>query len=270
MEIDDEKIQELIAGYAVEALDETEIAQVEQLLQTNEAARQLLAEFQDVTAGLALSVAPAELPTGSLERLRVKAGFGSNGVPHKPAVTSAPRPLAQPTPITTATRKPFWTTSTIASLAAALVLFVTTAVFGVLWLNTNGKLSEAEQNQKALAEILAAPQLKTADLQPASGTTDAKARAYVDPATNKVYLVAHNMTTLSSDKEYEAWLVTADNQPHAAGLMGTGVNTDKGMVFELTPTFPVDQYKQVALTIEKKGGSQTPTSKPVMTGAITG
>ncbi len=268
MDIDNEKIQELIAGYAVGALDESENAQVEQLLRTSEEARQLLAEFQEVTAGLALSVDPVELPTGSLERLRLKAGFDATGVSTQPAPSTL-RPLNAPTPIQTkAARKSFWTTSTLAALAAALVLFVTTTVFAALWLNANNKLDQSEQNRQALAAILAAPQLKTAVLQPTGSNSDGKVRLYADPATNKVYLVAQDMTALPGDKEYEAWLITADKQPHPAGLMGSGVNTANGVVFELSPAAPVDQYKQVALTIEKKGGSPTPTLPLVMAGSI--
>jgi anti-sigma-K factor RskA len=232
----------------------------------------LLAEFQEVTGGLALSVDPVELPAGSLERLREKAGFDAAGFPAQlqPA-QPAPRPLTKPTPLQPRiARKAFWSTSTIAAMAAALVLFVTTAVFGVLWLNTNSKLDQAEQNRQALAAILAAPQLRTAELQPTNSTAQGNVRLYADPATNKAYLVAQDMGTLSSDKEYEAWLITADNQPHPAGLMGTGVNTDNGAVFELTPTVPFDQYKQVALTVEKKGVSSKPTLPPVMAGSIGG
>src|SRR5690348_11154039 len=91
MDIDNEKIQELIAGYAVGALDDTENSQAEQLLQTSEEARQLLAEFQEVTAGLALSVDPVELPAGSLDRLRQKAGFAAAVT--NPPVQPALRPL---------------------------------------------------------------------------------------------------------------------------------------------------------------------------------
>jgi anti-sigma-K factor RskA len=268
MELDDEKIQELIAGYAVGALDETEIAEAAQLLRTSEEARQLLAEFQEVTAGLALSVEPVELPEGSLERLRLKAGFEATLAP-QPA--PAPRPLSQPVALQPKiARKAFWATPTFAAMAATLVLFVTTAVFAGLWLNASNKLDQATQNQQALAQILAAPDLKTVALQSTNSTAQGNVRVYADPATNKVYLFAQDMPTLSSDKEYEAWLITADNQPHAAGLMGTGANTGNGVVFELTPSVPLDQYKVVALTVEHKGGAAKPTSPPVLAGNLNG
>ncbi len=290
MEMDNDTIQELIAGYAIGALDEAELVQVENLLQTNEQARDLLAEFEAVTAGLALSVEPVEMPAGSLERLRQKAGVDLSSKP-APQHTEARTSLismegGQSAPdhknnYSTLPRKSYWQTKPLLAYAAALVLFVTTAVFGLLWLNTNNKLeateqnrvaladmvNKAEQNRVAFASVLAAPGLKVADLKATGSSADGSVRLYADPSTNKVFMVAQNLTTLPSDKEYEAWLITADSQSHQAGLLGTGANKGAGVI-ELTTTGPISQYKQVALTIEKKGGAYTPTLPPVLAGTI--
>ena len=277
MEMDNETIQELIAGYAVGALDEDEIVQIEKLLQTSAEARQLLAEFEVVTTGLALSVEPVELPAGSLERLRQKAGVDiaaqtgpQSASPTRPRLASIEGGLNTPahtpkSPITP--RKTFWQINSLAAFAAALVLFVTTAVFGLLWLNTNNKLNEAQQTKDTLVSILSAPNLKMADLQPTVSNAEGNVRVYTDPSNNKVYLVAQNMTTLPGDKEYEAWLITTDSQPHQAGLLGTGPGKDTA-IFELSATVPLNQYKQVALTIENKGGVPKPSSPPVMAGTL--
>jgi anti-sigma-K factor RskA len=149
------------------------------------------------------------------------------------------------------------------------VLFVTTAVFGLLWLNTNSRLDQAEQARQGLAGILSAPGLKVADLKATStaNATEGNLRLYADPTSNKVYLVAQNLTGLPADKEYEAWLITGDNQAHRAGLLGSGVNNGAA-IFTLTASAPVDQYKLVALTIEKKGGVDKSTQQPVLVGAI--
>jgi anti-sigma-K factor RskA len=278
MEMDSDTIQELIAGYAVGALDEAEILEAERLLQTHVEARELLAEFEAVTAGLALSVEPVEMPAGSLERLRQKAGVDLSTGQTPP--TNEPRlrlhsmeggqaGLAQNTNLPKSGRNTYWRASTFGAYAAALVLFITTAVFGLLWLNTNSRLDQAEQARQGLAGILSAPGLKVADLKATTSATatDGNLRLYADPASNEVYLVARNLTDLPSDKEYQAWLITGDNQPHPAGLLGSGVNNDAA-IFALTATVPLDQYKQVALTIEKKGGASTPTLPPVLAGTI--
>lgn len=276
MEMDSDTIQELIAGYALGALDEAETIEAERLLQTNQQARELLADFEAVTNGLALSVTPVEMPAGSLERLRQKAGLALPANQNPPAAEPRPKLLSieggqagllQTNNLPKSTRNSFWQTRTFGAYAAALVLFVTTAVFGLLWLNTNTKLNEAEQTRQALASILSAPGLKVADLQVTSTATDGNLRLYADSASNKVYLVAQNLTNLPADKEYEAWLITGDKQPHPAGLLGTGVSNG-ATIYELTTTVPITQYKQVALTIEKKGGASTPNLPPVLVGTI--
>ena len=276
MEMDNDTIQELIAGYAIGALDEAELVQVQDLLQTNEQARELLAEFEAVTIGLALSVEPVEMPSGSLERLRQKAGVDLASKPAPQHTEARPRLVSmeggQSGPdhkdnYSTLPKKSYWQTKSLLAYAAAMVLFVTTAVFGLLWVNTNNKLDATEQDRVAFASILAAPGLKVADLKATGSSADGSVRLYADPSTNKVYMVAQNLTTLPSDKEYEAWLITADSQSHQAGLLGTGVNKGAG-VFELTATVPISQYKQVALTIEKKGGASTPTLPPVLAGTM--
>jgi anti-sigma-K factor RskA len=278
MEMDSDTIQELIAGYAVGALDEAETLEAEKLLETNAEARELLAEFEAVTAGLALSVEPVALPAGSLERLRQKAGVDLSPGQNPPANEPHPRlqsieggqaGLSQNNKASRSGRNTFWRASTFGAYAAALVLFITTAVFGLLWLNTNSRLDQAEQTRQGLAGILSAPGLKVADLKAtsASTATDGNLRLYADPASNKVYLVARNLTDLPSDKEYEAWLITADNQAHPAGLLGSGVNNEAA-IFTLTASVPVNQYKLVALTIEKKGGVDKPTQQPVLAGTI--
>ncbi|MDB5078578.1 MAG: hypothetical protein JWP00_502 [Chloroflexi bacterium] len=276
MEMDSDTIQELIAGYAIGALDEAEIVEVEKLLQTNEQARKLLAEFEAVTTGLALSIAPVELPSGSLERLRQKAGIevapGQTPQEARPRLVSMGGNQIAPGPkikLSNSTRQTFWQSKAFSfgAYAAALVLLVTTAVFGLLWLNTHNRLSDEEQTRQQFARLLTSPDLKVTELKSTDNSTGGSIRMFADPSTNKVYLVAQNMTTLPGDKEYEAWLITTDSQPHPVGLLGTGGKSDTN-IFELKAPRPLGEYKQVALTIEKKGGSPLPTSPPVMAGTI--
>lgn len=272
MEMDNETIQELIAGYAIGALDEAEMVQAEKLLETSAEARQLLAEFEAVTTGLALSVDPVEMPAGSLERLRQKAGIEPPfQAVAEPAITQ-PRLVSieggqAATGKPPAPRKSFWQINTLAAYAAAFVLFVTAAVFGIMLLNANNKLNQAELDRARIAAILNTPNLKVADLAATGSNTGGSAKVYIDPNNNKVYLVTDNMASLPGDKEYEAWLITADSKPHQAGLLGTGPIQDT-VIFELNPSVPLNQYKQVALTVEKKGGSSTPTSPPVMAATL--
>ena len=145
------------------------------------------------------------------------------------------------------------------------MLFITTAIFGALWLGSNQSLSDTQRNQRDLTALLSAPGLKVSDLKP-TGNPTGTLRLYADPTTNKAYLVAQNLTALPSDKEYEAWLITGDNRADKAGLLGTGA--DGSAVYALTPSQPVDQYKVVAITVEKKGGVDKTQQQPILVGSL--
>ncbi len=251
-----DKLQDLMAGYALDSLDEAERAEAEQLIKTNPQARKWLDEFQFVTNGLALSVKPVELPAGSLNRLRQKAGIAS---PASNIVDFKPRPAAATRPRPVRSFGLAW--------AAALVLFITSAVFGTLWVNTTQDLTQAQTNNRNLASLLVSPSLKVSDLQSTGPVTGGSWRVYSDPSNPKAYLVAQNMATLPADKEYEAWFITADSRADKAGLLGTGATVGP-TVFALNSGTAVNQYNRVAITIEKKGGVDKTDQKPILLGNL--
>ncbi len=294
--MDDQKLQELIIGYALDILEEQERQEADELLKSNSAARALLAEFEEVTFALALSVEPVEMPVGSLARLRQKAGVGglepaaadelkplsliahvpTTGIPIGPATgTGGPTKFNNssatvPVDFRQKTRSnsgSFGRSSWLA-YAAALVLFLTTAVFGILWMSSQNELNSTENSRRNLAQILSSPGLRVAELKPVAGNAPGSMRVYTDPATDKAYLVAQNLAVLPAGKEYEAWFVTADNQARKAGLLGTGDGKDGLLVYELQTNGQIEQYEKVAITIEQKGGVEKSTQQPVMTGNI--
>ncbi len=278
--MDQNRMQDLIIGLAFNTLEDDERNEAEELLKTDAQARKLLADCQEIVAGLALSVAPVELPSGSLGRLRQKAGISAPQA-EKPIATLTqlsseptvrrPEPPLPPKVIEIRRPNRGWAgfaARPLVAYAAALVLFVTTLVFGALWLNARNDVPEAERNQRELAVLLASPNLKVTELKAGNGNTFGTMRVFVDPATDKAILVAQNLTLLQSDKEYEAWLIGDDNQPRKAALLGAGGNGTQTLVQPLTATGEIEQYKQVAITVEKKGGSDKPTQSPVMTGSL--
>ncbi len=287
--MDRDEMQDLMAGYALGILETDEQDQARRLIETDPEARTLLAEFEYVTQGLAMSVEPVEMPAGSLERLRQKAGITAPTPAQVASDTPAPLRLVQPHPTETSAvparadrqpeagkivpiRRSFWSGGRGVGLsyAAALVLFITTAVFGVLFLNTQSKVSDAERTQREFASVLAAPGLKVTELKSTAGTVAGSTRVYTDPATGRAYLVAQNLNALPDDKVYEAWFINANNQPVKAGLLGTGRGSDKEpIVYALDTRGNLQNSKVVAITIEKQGGSDTPSLPPVLAGQLT-
>lgn len=272
--MDQDKLQELIAGYSLNALEGDEYTEVKGLLERDPEAQSLLAEFENITAALALTAPPVEMPAGSLNRLRQKAGITAErplGQPQvadqvevqKPVVTNEPKVVNFP-----AQRSNRGFGRPALAYAAALVLFVTTALFGILWASTNNDLSNSERNRRELEGLLSSPSLKVTEVKPSDPTVAGTMRLYSDPASDKAYLVAQNLGPLPSEKEYEVWLIAANNQPRKAGLLGSGGGSNNPTVYALDTGGEVDQYKVVAVTVEKKGGVDKPSQAPVMAGNI--
>lgn len=271
--MEQDRLQELIAGYALNILEEEEYSEVQLLLETDPQARSLLAEFEDVTAGLALTASPAELPVGSLNRLRQKAGVAERPAaqPQAQSPTLNPPPVEPEKPrvvdISSRRGNGFFRRPVLA-YAAALVLFVTTAIFGALWFSTNNNLNNVESKQRELQALLASPNLKITDIKASNPSVEGSMRLYTDPTTDKAYLVAQNLAPLPGEKEYEVWLIAANNQPRKAGLLGSGGGGSDPAVYALDTGGEVDQYKVVAVTVEQKGGVDKPSQAPVMAGNI--
>ncbi len=271
--MEEDEMQQLIADYALNMLDENGRTQVHRLLQTDPQARTLLSELQTVVDSLNLSVEPVELPSGSLTRLRQKAGINPNGAEVRkvsylqPVPTLPTREVISPTPPQPSRHKFLPARINWQSWAAAAVLALATLAAGWLWLDARSQQSMLASRNQELTALLAAPKLKLTELKPPTGETQATLRLYTDPATDKAYLVAQNLVALPSDKEYEVWFLTSDSQPHMAGLLGTGGNNGPA-IFALATNGQLPQYQKVAITIERQHGVEKPSMSPILTGTI--
>lgn len=262
MELD--KMQELIVGYSLDILDEGELADAQKLVGSDPEAQAMLFAFQKVTGQLALSVQPISPPSGSLERLRQKAGITVAPAP-------APIPLPKPEPLllpVQKTRKPNPFRNWLA-YAAALVLFLTSAVFGGLWLDARNNLDQTERSKQELLALLASSDMKVTSLKSANSNVGGTLRLYTDPTHDRAYVISQNLTALSGDKEYEAWFITNDNQVLKAGLLGQGGSRDP-TVQTVDTRGAVENLKAMVITIEKKGGVEKSEQQPVLVGEITG
>jgi|GEM_PF-3185855 len=263
MELD--KMQELIVGYSLDILDEGELADAQKLVDSDPEAQAMLLEFQKVMGQLALSVTPMSPPSGSLERLRQKAGIAV-----VPALAPEPLPLRKPEPLpfpVQKARKPNPYRNWLA-YAAALVLFMTSAIFGGLWLDTRNNLDQTARSKQDILAVLASSDMKVTSLKPANSNVGGTLRLYTDPAQDRAYVVSQNLTALPGDKEYEAWFVTNDNQVLKAGLLGQGGSRDP-TVQALDTRGTVENFKAMVITIEKKGGVEKSEQQPVLVGEIT-
>jgi anti-sigma-K factor RskA len=114
----------------------------------------------------------------------------------------------------------------------------------------------ANQQVAELTEVLTAPDVEAAAAVVAGGGTASVVRS---ASQETALLVAADLPSLPSDKVYEAWTFRGNNNPVPAGTFETqGAQT----TFALTPA--ALKTGLVALTVEPAGGSEQPTTSPIV------
>lgn len=77
---------------------------------------------------------------------------------------------------------------------------------------------------------------------------------------------ASGLQALSADQVYQLWLVQEDADPLSAGIFQVSDDGDAMLIFQMTQ--PIGQFDIVAITLEPAGGSDLPTSDPVLSGEL--
>ena len=114
----------------------------------------------------------------------------------------------------------------------------------------------AAQQQQILAygatmQMLHSDNYKKIDLTSVPGKPSAMAQIMWDTKTKEVYVADVSLPQTPSDKQYQLWAIV-DGKPVDAGMLSDVKNMAQKMkVFEKADAF--------AITLEKKGGSPTPT-----------
>src|SRR5205085_1352208 len=100
------------------------------------------------------------------------------------------------------------------------------------------------------------PSFKKVILKGMETAPDAMATVYWNPSSTEVYISLQNLKALSSNLQYQLWAIV-DGKPVDMGMFDGNVaglikmkNTDKAVAF--------------AVTVEPRGGKQTPTMESMM------
>jgi hypothetical protein len=185
MEREHERIEELLAGYALLALDGPDAAEADRLLAehvpTCLLCRQSLADFQAVSGDLALAVEPRALPDLVLPRIH----HGMDEVP-----------------LTGRSRRGAYA-ALIASVAALVAM-------GGLSLTMSSRANRAESRAQTALEILnalSAPNAASATLAPQGSTPNTSSFLEVaKPEVRTVYLVTGSCPQPAEGMAYQLWL----------------------------------------------------------------
>jgi anti-sigma-K factor RskA len=141
------------------------------------------------------------------------------------------------------------------STAAAAVLLVVASVLGVLLLRERDSANDARTTASALSALL-----QSGDARVASGTAAAGGAATVvySRSQDRALVLANGMPAVSPGKDYEAWVIGADDHLRPAGLLPHAGSATLNLT-------DIATAKGFGVTVEPAGGSTTPTLPPIMT-----
>ncbi|MFF1878346.1 anti-sigma factor domain-containing protein [Leifsonia sp. NPDC058230] len=142
----------------------------------------------------------------------------------------------------------------VAAAAAAVVIFIGGALLGSTIAGNN---SFEVQQASALAAINAAPDAQRTTADVAGGGT---ATLVWSGSLGRSALIAKDLPSLPSDKTYELWYIR-DGKATAAGTM-TPTSGDSATWRVLDGT--ISDGDTVGVTVEPRGGSEQPTTQPIV------
>jgi anti-sigma-K factor RskA len=244
-----DELSELVAAYALDAVEPDEGRLIEEHLSVCPRCRAELADHREVTALLAHTGAPA--PDGVWDRIAASLEEAPPAVPLGD-VLSLPRrtePRRPPRPRAT------WT---LAAAAAVLV-----AVLGVQVARQDQQLDDLRAQVEAGAVDPAELALRDPDaefVELSSSDGDLRVRAVID-AEGRGFLLAHNLPKLGRAKTYQLWGVGATEQPISLGVLGSDPTSASFRV--------VGPFDALAITAEDAPGVVVSEQAPVVVGEVT-
>lgn len=238
---------DLLAGYALGILTPEERATVEAQLAANPELRRELALLALAVDALPLGLEPSEPSPALRGRLEaavladVAAAPGPEWAPRHPAATPAlappTRPMAPPTPISTA-RRPFSINAWAIAAAVLLVVSAAAVAWGIV-----------QTRQGEPTRVIAF------EMTDAAGGAEGEL-AYIEQS-DVMLLSVDDLPPLPPDQVYEFWLVTLDGTITPAGVFG---DTSIRHAFAGSP----EDYQAVAITVEPGPlGTLVATTEPL-------
>jgi anti-sigma-K factor RskA len=217
-------MHELAAAYALHALAPEEEREYERHLAACDECKAHVAEFEETAATLAYTGEPRPTPE-LLERRILRAARAERGA---------------------ASRRERWALPVGAAAAVAAAAAVGLGIWATQLSHSLERERSAHARDARIVAILAQPGAQQIRTKGGSGLL------VVSP-TGKAVLVAHNLPAAGAGKTYEAWVVEGA-RARPAGLFRGGAGAN---VVQLTE--PVARGAIVGVTLERAGGSRTPT-----------
>jgi len=243
-------VRALLGAYAVDAVDADERRAVESLVAVDADAARELADLQAVAARLGAAI-DAEPPAGARAAVlaAVRATPQESPVPSAPPVPLAP---TSPTSSTSSTSSARGRRGGARWWALAAAVAIGAAVPATLLVQQVQHTRQVQAEQQQVADLLTDP---SAVLVHQDVPGDGAVTAIL--TDHRAVFTATQMPPPDDGSVYQLWVVR-DGQPHSAGVM----TSDDGTVRQFADDFAPGDV--LAVTVEPAGGSEQPTSDPIM------
>jgi Anti-sigma-K factor rskA/Putative zinc-finger len=231
-----EQASELLAAFALHALDRDESRAVAAHVRSCAECQRELASLQEVTERLGSAVRQTSPPAGLREAVLA-------GIHVRQDVIQFRRGGA------------------VGLAAAAALLLVVLAGLGVSLSRQLTALSTRLAVQEQVLALLSSPSARSVSL---SGSVTGAARFVYDPNQGRGALVVSDLRDLGREFVYQLWLI-AGTQPESAGVFRPTLG--QPVVLPLAADF--SRYQAVAISVERApSGAPQPTTTPILIGKL--
>jgi anti-sigma-K factor RskA len=250
-------------SYVLDAMDAQERTQFEMQLAQSEDLRNEVTELTDTAVLLGMAIAPVT-PPDALKRDIMAKLSQTPQLPREAAIEDDALELTVPiTPVrhlhavpiaaATASRRWYSRPAVLLTAAAAAVILMVGAIFGV---NAGLQGANSSRQADALAAISSAPDVQRAEASVSTGGSVTLVWSYTE---GKSALIGKHLKALPTDKTYELWYITAAGKATDAGLFeSNGTNILQVLDGRMV------KGDIVGVTVEPAGGSKQPTTKPIV------
>lgn len=235
------EVWDLLPGYALDALDESDRRAVERLLESDAEARRSLDEYRDVVAAFAVEAEPpAALRANVLELVQ--------STPQLPFETAVAPEAGDGVVVDLASRRRRRWGAAVAAVAAAAAIAVPTTIA----VQVSAERDRLREQSQVVAEMLADP-----DAAILRGAVEGGGQASVLVADDDMFFRAEDLPDLAADRAYQLWVVAEDGSVSSAGVLSVRDG-------ESTSLVQGSEGIGMAVTVEPESGSEQPTSDPVV------
>jgi anti-sigma-K factor RskA len=270
--------KEMLAAYALGALDDGDVPLLEEHLATCADCRAEVAKWRETTGALALSIEavepPAELRSRILESIRsIPQNSGHRETVGRAAEAEGLRDAASNViQMPPDARRRWSTTLRFGAIAASVAILALAASLFVLWNRFNNLQRQYEREHTAgevlakqvaeereMREMLTAPGVRLTELSGLGPGQSARARVALDPQTGRAMLFAYNLPPAPAGKAYQLWFISDLKHPVPGAVFSPDAQ-GRAVLRDQAPEAGRNA-SIFAVTLEPSGGVAAPTGE---------